>query len=76
MTEVALQPKYARGQTVRYADRHGRAQTGTITSIDGHWTSYGLAFVTYDVTHPTYRGYHMFATENDILSVVTTEGLS
>lgn len=73
MSEVSLQPKYARGQTVEYVDHHGRVQTGIVTSIEGHWTSYGSAYVVYDVTHPSYRGWHMYVSDNDIRRAVAAE---
>lgn len=77
MTELAAQPKYARGETVVYTDQHGRQQTGAVTSIEANWPSYRAAgekpFFVYTLTHPTYRNNRMHAGDEDIHFVLKSE---
>lgn len=80
MTELAAQPKYARGETVMYVDQHGRVQTGTVTYIQANWPGHSTAgakpYCVYTLTHPTYRNNRMYAGDDDIRYALKTESPS
>lgn len=62
----SVKPKFAFGQVVHYTDHHGRPQTGSVKRITAHWHPDGSAYVSYVVSHPTYRGKRFNGDEYDL----------
>ena len=72
--ELSAIPTYSRGDRVGYKDHQNRFQTGEIQYIEAKWFGYdqrgNKPFITYQISHPTYRNRRHYATAEDIVELI------
>ena len=72
---IQASPIASIGDVISYIDHHKRAQEGEVLRIEANWADWARAgsatvpFITYTVSHPTYRRNRCHVGERDIVEV-------
>ena len=69
--EIAASPTYARGEVVRYRDRHGRVQCGAVQTIEARRCFGVEPLIIYQLEHPSYQARRFYTTDENIYEAVS-----